>query len=108
MAERIGFGGSFTVGLSMTESQDYPVLGEVFTFLETVISTIIDTEVVLSAVQVCQSLLKGGIVFSNTFVIYRCCWDKRTNEYADSRIHREWNKTKKVWKRMWRSIKYIS
>ena len=73
MAERIGFGGSFTVGLSMTESQDYPVLGEVFTFLETVISTIIDTEVVLSAVQVCQSLLKGGIVFSNTFVIYRCC-----------------------------------
>ena len=69
MAERIGFEGSFTVGLSMTESQDCPVLGEVFTFLETVISTIIDTEVVLSAVQVCQSFLKGSIVFSNTFVI---------------------------------------
>ena len=72
MAERIGFGGSFTVGLSMTESQDYPVLGEVFTFLETVISTIFDKEVVLSAVQVCESLLNGGIVFDNGFVMCRC------------------------------------
>ena len=72
MAERIGFGGSFTIGLSMTESQDYPVLGEVFTFLETVISTIFDKEVVLSAVQVCESLLNGGIVFSNGFVMCRC------------------------------------
>lgn len=72
LAERIWFGGSFIVGLSMIESQDYPVLGEVFTFLETVISTIFDKEVVLSAVQVCESLLNGGIVFDNGYVMCRC------------------------------------
>lgn len=55
----------------MIESQDYPVLGEVFTFLETVISTIFDKEVVLSAVQVCESLLNGGIVFDNGYVMCR-------------------------------------
>lgn len=97
IAERRRMGGSFIVGLAGMSPQEYPVLGEVFTFLESLFACVVDKDVIYMAVQACQSFLKGGICFCVDFVIIRCCWYKRKNEYEDSRINREWNEAREVW-----------
>lgn len=46
--------------------QDHPVLGEIFTFLEAVVSTVVKTEIVLAAVDACTRLLLA----SGSFLIF--------------------------------------
>lgn len=56
-----------SIGLSQLPPQDHPVLGEIFTFLEAVVSTVVKTEIVLAAIDACTRLLLASWSFFNLF-----------------------------------------
>lgn len=43
--------------------QDHPVLGEIFTFLEAVVSTVVETRIVMAVIDACSRLLLGSGFF---------------------------------------------
>lgn len=49
--------------------QDHPVLGEIFTFLEAVVSTVVETRIVMAVIDACSRLLLGSGFFYILFYV---------------------------------------